>query len=56
MILLFIILKKNAKKIFYLQNHQRKDLSQDWWNTCACFLPNEYYNDILEKNNMKVNR
>lgn len=46
-------LEKKCQKDFLSTESPEKNLSQDWWNTCACFLPNEYYNDILEKNNMK---
>lgn len=45
-------LEKKCQKDFLSTKSPETDLSQDWWNTCACFLPNEYYNEILEKNNM----
>jgi len=46
-------LEKKCQKDFLSTESPEKNLSEDWWNTCACFLPNEYYNDILEKNNME---
>lgn len=44
-------LQKTCQNIYVQTDDPVNDLSQDYWNICACFLPNQYYQNYLEQNN-----
>ena len=44
-------LQKTCQNIYTQTDDPVNDLSQDYWNVCSCFLPNQYYQNYLEKNN-----
>ena len=46
-------LKNVGQKKFSSVSSPSTDLDSSFWDTCACFLPTQYYNNYLENNNLE---
>ena len=46
-------LKNVCQKKFSSVSSPSTDLDSSFWDTCACFLPTQYYNNYLENNNLE---
>lgn len=46
-------LEKKCQTDYFNTESPEKTLSQEWWDTCACFLPNEFYDSQLKNMNME---
>ena len=46
-------LQKTCQNIFSNVENPVTDLSQQYWNICSCFLPQQYYENYLKENNLE---
>ena len=49
-----LVVYRKPVKIYCVQvDDPTTDLEQEYWNICGCFLPNQYYQQYLQKNNLE---
>lgn len=46
-------LQKTCQSLYKDAKNPTTDLSQDFWNVCSCFLPNQYYEEYIKENNFQ---
>lgn len=46
-------LQKTCQSILAQVENPTTDLSQEYWNICSCFLPNQYYQNYLKENKLQ---